>query len=68
MRFSLYLLTASRGGNETIVKVLLDRGAEINAQAGAYGNAFQAAASKATTWFRSPRLDEKAWVELFLVW
>ena len=31
------------GGNDTVVQILLDRGADINAQGGQYGNALQAA-------------------------
>lgn len=37
------LQTASWGGHQEIVKLLLDNGAEVNAQGGDYGNALQAA-------------------------
>ena len=37
------LYTASDGGNERIVKLLVDKGADVNAQGGEYGNALQAA-------------------------
>jgi ankyrin repeat protein len=31
------------GGHEAVVKLLLDKGAKVNAQGGRYGNALQAA-------------------------
>jgi ankyrin repeat protein len=34
---------ASRGGHDKIVELLLDKGADVNAQGGEYGNALQAA-------------------------
>ncbi|ETW80633.1 hypothetical protein HETIRDRAFT_233267, partial [Heterobasidion irregulare TC 32-1] len=34
---------ASHSGHEAIARLLLDRGAEVNAQEGEYGNALQAA-------------------------
>ncbi|KAK3615213.1 hypothetical protein LTR22_027516 [Elasticomyces elasticus] len=37
------LYAASSGGHEKVVQVLLDAGAEVNAQGGQYGNALQAA-------------------------
>jgi ankyrin repeat protein len=37
---------ASAGGHEAMVKMLLDKGADINAQSGQYGNALQAASSR----------------------
>ncbi|ORY09452.1 hypothetical protein BCR34DRAFT_516475, partial [Clohesyomyces aquaticus] len=33
-------------GNEQVVKLLLDKGADVNAQGGRYGNALQAALVK----------------------
>ncbi|KAK4207229.1 ankyrin repeat-containing domain protein [Rhypophila decipiens] len=36
---------ASSGGHEEMVQMLLDKGAEVNAQGGDYGNALQAASS-----------------------
>lgn len=44
-RFLIELHTASLGGDEAVVKLLLDRGADVNAQGGYYGNALQAASS-----------------------
>ncbi|CUS12935.1 unnamed protein product, partial [Tuber aestivum] len=38
------LQAAARGGNESVVHLLLERGAEVNAQGGEFGNALQAAA------------------------
>jgi ankyrin repeat protein len=40
------LQAASYGGDEAVVKMLLDKGAEVNAQGGYYGNALQAASSR----------------------
>jgi ankyrin repeat protein/aminoglycoside phosphotransferase (APT) family kinase protein len=40
---STALQAASAGGHETVVKMLLDAGADVNAQGGEYGNALQAA-------------------------
>jgi hypothetical protein len=37
------LLLASNRGYEAVVKMLLDNGADVNAQGGEYGNALQAA-------------------------
>ena len=37
---------ASLGGHEKIVQMLLEKGADVNAQGGEYGNALQAASSK----------------------
>ena len=37
------LQAARLGGNEAIVKLLLENGAELNAEEGNYGNALQAA-------------------------
>ncbi|KAK4934274.1 hypothetical protein LTR66_015649, partial [Elasticomyces elasticus] len=42
-RFGNPLLTASFGGHQEIVKLLLDQGADINTQGGYHGNALQAA-------------------------
>ena len=39
------LQAASSGGHEAIVKLLLEKGADVNAQGGEYGNALQAASS-----------------------
>ena len=39
------LHAASLGGHETIVTMLLEKGADVNAQGGFYGNALQAASS-----------------------
>jgi ankyrin repeat protein len=36
---------ASVRGHEAVVKLLLDKGADVNAQGGYYGNALQAASS-----------------------
>jgi hypothetical protein len=41
------LIKHSHGGNKTIVQVLLDKGADVNAQGGLYGNAVQAASARA---------------------
>jgi ankyrin repeat protein len=43
-RFGNALQAAAWSGNESIVRLLLDRGADINAQGGRCGNALQAAA------------------------
>ena len=40
------LHAASLGGHKKIVQVLLDKGADVNAQGGVYGNALQAASSE----------------------
>jgi ankyrin repeat protein len=40
------LQAASEGGDEQIVKLLLDQGADVNAQGGCYGNALQAASAR----------------------
>jgi ankyrin repeat protein len=40
------LQAASSGGHEAIVKLLLEKGADVNAQGGDYGNALQAASSE----------------------
>ena len=40
------LHAASLGGHEKIVTMLLDKGADVNAQGGYYGNALQAASSR----------------------
>lgn len=37
------LLTASTEGHEQVVRLLLDRGADVNAQRGEYGSTLQAA-------------------------
>jgi hypothetical protein len=37
------LMWASEGGHEKVVRILLDAGADVNAQGGEYGNALQAA-------------------------
>lgn len=37
------LVAASLGGHDKVVQLLLDKGAEVNAQGGSYGNALQAA-------------------------
>ncbi|KAK5213084.1 hypothetical protein LTR47_006963 [Exophiala xenobiotica] len=37
------LLWASKGGHEKVVRILLDHGADVNAEGGQYGNALQAA-------------------------
>jgi ankyrin repeat protein len=34
---------ASSGGHEAVVKMLLNKGSEVNVQGGCYGNALQAA-------------------------
>jgi ankyrin repeat protein len=34
------------GGHEEVVRLLLDKGAEVNAQGGRYGNALQAASDR----------------------
>ena len=44
--FGTTLDAASLGGHEKIVQLLLDKGAEVNAQGGFYGNALQAASVK----------------------
>ena len=41
--YGTILHTASLGGHDIIVKMLLDKGAEVNAQGGYYSNALQAA-------------------------
>jgi hypothetical protein len=41
-----------------VVKMLLDKGADVNAQGGEYGNAFQAASAR----------DEEVVVKLLVVW
>jgi ankyrin repeat protein len=40
------LQAASARGHEQVVKTLLDKGAEVNAQGGKYGNALYAASCK----------------------
>ncbi|KAK4220982.1 ankyrin repeat-containing domain protein, partial [Podospora fimiseda] len=40
------LQAASSEGHQEIVKLLLDKGADVNAQGGFYGNALQAASSE----------------------
>ena len=40
------LQAASFGGHEKVVQMLLDQGADVNAQGGEYGNALQAASVK----------------------
>ena len=41
--YGIVLHAASLGGHKSIVQMLLDKGAEVNAQGGRYGNALQAA-------------------------
>ncbi len=45
-RYSNALQAASEGGYQEIIKLLLDGGADVNAQGGMYGNALQAASGK----------------------
>ncbi|KAK4119594.1 hypothetical protein N657DRAFT_537577, partial [Parathielavia appendiculata] len=40
------LQAASARGHQEIVKLLLDKGAEVNKQGGYYGNALQAASAR----------------------
>jgi ankyrin repeat protein len=40
------LQIASANGHETVVKLLLDRGADVFAQEGSYGTALQAASAR----------------------
>jgi len=40
------LLNASAGGHDTVVQILLDKGADINAEGGYYGNALRAASAR----------------------
>ena len=40
------LLLAAESGYDAVVKLLLDKGADINAQGGEYGNALQAASHR----------------------
>ncbi|CUS13278.1 unnamed protein product, partial [Tuber aestivum] len=40
------LQATANNGNASLVRLLLERGAEVNAQGGAYGNALQAAKSR----------------------
>jgi ankyrin repeat protein len=42
--YATALYTATRGGHEAVVKLLIERGANVNAQGGRYGTALQAAA------------------------
>jgi ankyrin repeat protein len=44
-RYGNALQAASYRGHEAVVKMLLDKGAEVNAQGGFYSNALQAASS-----------------------
>ena len=41
--YGIALITAACGGHTSVVQLLLDRGADINAQGGSYGNALQIA-------------------------
>ncbi|OCL09053.1 hypothetical protein AOQ84DRAFT_256304, partial [Glonium stellatum] len=40
------LYMASAGGHDKIIKQLLSKGADVNAQGGYYGNALQAASAR----------------------
>ncbi len=45
IRYGTILHAALAGGHEKIVKILLDKGADVNTQGGEYSNALQAASS-----------------------
>ncbi|KAF8344777.1 ankyrin repeat-containing domain protein [Amanita rubescens] len=56
------LYAATQGGYNEIVKLLLDRGADVNAQGGIYGNALQAASERGRDEIAKLLLDKGAYV------
>ncbi|KAF2626358.1 hypothetical protein BU25DRAFT_432165 [Macroventuria anomochaeta] len=46
LKFDFHLTVASFFGHDTVVKLLLNKGANVNAQDGKYGNALQAASAE----------------------
>ncbi|KAH8745009.1 hypothetical protein F5883DRAFT_588450 [Diaporthe sp. PMI_573] len=71
--FLVELQAASRGGQEAVVKMLLEAGADPNAQGGHYGNALQAASTGGHEAVVKILLDEGAldsgvWGQTPLLW
>jgi ankyrin repeat protein len=46
LNYGIALLAASAKGHEAIVQMLLNKGADVNAEGGYYGNALRAASAR----------------------